>query len=164
MGLALVQAMEQPLVQAVEGTGMAGAFGNWRDWLRRFGWAELCGIAGSYLGYLLAQHVSASPAIAAYGATFGENSAYYSVIFLRDMRSHPAAERSKGKVLLGMMHDFGLAEVLDSLAVRPGLTLLAVALLGQVLGVGAGKVAADLVFYLLAIAFYERRRAREGRR
>jgi hypothetical protein len=143
---------------------MVGTFGNWRDWVRRFGWAELFGIAGSYLGYALARKVSGNPVVAAYGATLGENAAYYSVIYWRDLRALPFGERGAGKVLLGMLHDFGLAEILDSLAVRPGITLLAVAMFGQAIGVGAGKIASDLVFYLLAIAFYERRRARKGRR
>ena len=62
-----------------------------------------------------------------------------------------------------MAHDFGLAELLDSSIVRPGVTLASVSLLGAALGIGVGKVLSDVVFYVLAIAFYERRRAREGR-
>ncbi|MCB2066281.1 MAG: hypothetical protein KDE15_06540 [Erythrobacter sp.] len=134
-------------------------------WLDRFGWAELAGIAGSYGGWLAASALLAGPALGpAYGAAMGENCGYYAVIFLRDWRAAPPASRSARRTLGAMIHDFGLAEVLDSLAVRPGLTLLAVSLLGAGWGVGAGKLAADVVFYLLAIMFYERRRQREGRR
>ncbi|ANY20206.1 hypothetical protein A6F68_01693 [Tsuneonella dongtanensis] len=137
-------------------------FKNWRDWLTRFVPAEVAGIAGSYAGYLLVADLGVSPILAAYGAAFGENCGYYTVVFLRDWFALPQEKRQLVPVLKAMVHDFGIAEVLDSFIVRPGFTVAAVALFGQGWGVGIAKFAADAVFYLLAIFFWEKRRAREN--
>lgn len=137
---------------------------RWRHWLARFGWAEACGFAGSYAGFFALTAASAGSELAAFGAALGENVGYYGTIFLRDWRALPRDKRRIRPVLLAMLHDFGMAEALDTLVVRPALTLSTVSLLGEALGVGAGKIAADVVFYALALVFYERRRAKEGRR
>lgn len=137
--------------------------GRWRDWLARFGPAELAGIVGSYCGYLGISALGLPPVVAAYGAALGENTGYYGVIAVRDWRAAPPAERRVSRIAANMVHDFGIAEVLDSFVVRPAVTLASVSLLGAALGIGVGKVLSDVVFYVLAIAFYERRRAREGR-
>lgn len=143
---------------------MTGQGPRWRHWLARFGWAEACGFAGSYAGFFGLSAVGAGPELAAFGAALGENAGYYGTIFLRDWRALPSGERRLRPVLLAMLHDFGIAEALDTLVVRPGITLSTVSLLGEAMGVGAGKIAADVVFYALALVFYERRRARECRR
>lgn len=135
---------------------------NWREWLSRFLPAELLGLAGSYFGYLLCARLGLPPLAAAYGAAFGENVGYYGAVFGRDWFALPRAERRARRVAGNMLHDFGPAEVLDSLIVRPGGTLLAVSLFGEALGIGIGKVADDIVFYILAITFWVRRRAREN--
>lgn len=136
---------------------MITAGGQWRDWVGRFGLAELFGLLGSYAGYALLSN--AGPVAAVYGAAIGENCGYYATIFLRDWRATPMEERFSGRILGAMLHDFGLAEALDFFVIRPGATGLAVALVGSAWGVGLGKVLSDLVFYALTIAFYERRRA-----
>ncbi len=133
-------------------------------WLDRFGWAELAGLATSYIGYHLIASTGVGGVAAAFGAAIGENVGYYSVIFLRDLRGQPVDQRQPGRVARAMLHDFGIAEGLDTLILRPGLTWGAVALLGPVWGIAVGKFLCDLAFYGIAISFYERRRAREGRR
>ena len=138
---------------------MIFAGGKCRDWVSRFGLAELIGLAGSYAGYALLSEVG--PLAAVYGAALGENCGYYATIFVRDWRAMSPGNRSPGRILGAMLHDFGLAEALDSFVVRPGVTGLAVALFGPAWGVGLGKIVSDRIFYALAIAFYERRRARE---
>jgi hypothetical protein len=56
-----------------------------------------------------------------------------------------------------------MAELLDSLIIRPGATVLGVLMLGPGWGVIAGKIAADIIFYGLAISVYERMKAaRQG--
>lgn len=142
---------------------MLRIFGNWRDWLARFGPAELAGIVGSYCGYLGFTALGLPPVAAAYGAALGENIGYYGVIAWRDWRAAAVTDRRLTRIAANMAHDFGVAEVLDSFVVRPAVTLASVSLLGAALGIGVGKIVADVVFYVLAIAFYERRRAREGR-
>ena len=137
---------------------------NWRGWMARFLPAEVLGLVGSYAGYLVCSRAGFPPAVAAYGAAMGENCVYYAVIFLRDLAAQPPGQRRAGTILRAMIHDFGLAEALDTLVMRPGATLLAVTVLGEAIGIAVGKVAADAVFYGLAITFWERRRAREGAR
>lgn len=147
-----------------ESEGRAPHGPRWRDWLARFGWAELGGLVGSYAGFIALGLLSGSAVAAAYGAAMGENAMYYGMVFLRDWRAADPKSRTPGRVLGAMAHDFGIAEVLDSLVIRPFATLACTAALGPAPGVGVGKISADAVFYVLAIGFYEWRRAREGRR
>jgi hypothetical protein len=92
------------------------------------------------------------PAATAYAATIGEGIAFYAVLLIRDVRRRPGVARA----VRGLVLEFGPAELLDTLAVRPGAMLLGPWLLGSVtFGVLAGKVAADLVFYAIAIVSYE---------
>lgn len=139
----------------------AGSARKWRERLIRFLPAELLGLACSYGGYLLCVHVGLSPVLAAYGAAMGENCGYYAAVFVRDWFALPRTHRQPRRVLRAMVHDFGVAEALDTLVIRPGATLLAVHLLGQAMGIAVGKFVADGVFYVLAIGFWERRRLRE---
>lgn len=134
---------------------------HWRDWLARFLPAEALGLVGSYLGYALCIRAGLPPLAAAYGAAFGENIGYYGAVCVRDWFALPADKRSAGRVLRAMGHDFGLAEALDTLLIRPAATLAGVHLMGQAIGIAAGKIVSDLVFYALAITLWERRRARE---
>ncbi len=46
--------------------------------------------------------------------------------------------------------------------IRPDATIAAVLLFGPLAGVLIGKLAADLVFYVITIALYERRKAAAG--
>ena len=118
---------------------------------------------GSYCGYLGISALGLPPVVAAYGAALGENTGYYGVIAVRDWRAAPPAEHRVSRIAANMVHDFGVAEALDSFVVRPAVTLASVSLLGAALGIGVAKILSDVVFYVLAITFYERRRAREGR-
>jgi hypothetical protein len=122
----------------------------WREWIRRYAPAEVCGVVGALAGYLVVWGLVRHSAAAAYGATAAENAAYYGFLLARRAGSVRA-----------LLVEFGPAEVLDSLAVRPACCAAAVALLGPVAGVLAGKLAADLVFYAPVIATYEFARARK---
>jgi hypothetical protein len=138
---------------------------NWREWLRRYGIAEICGTIGSYAGFLIVASVADSMVAASYGAALGENSGFYGYIFAREVVALYSAGgrlsvRQLPKIVKDIAYEFGTAEILDFFLLRPGATFVAVALLGQGIGVLVGKVAADLVFYALAIGFYERRKAK----
>jgi hypothetical protein len=54
--------------------------------------------------------------------------------------------------------EFGPAEALDSLVVRPACVAVGVAALGPVAGVLVAKLVADLAFYVPVIATYELRK------
>jgi hypothetical protein len=62
-----------------------------------------------------------------------------------------------------LLWEFGVAEVLDSFLVRPLCMYAAVRLTGTLaLGIILGKLAADAVFYAIAITFYEIGKKRRG--
>ena len=71
--------------------------------------------------------------------------------------------RVRLRALRAVVSEFGVAELCDTLLVRPFLMYAFAALLGGVLaGVLAGKLAADVIFYALAIPAYEWHRRRAG--
>ncbi|HEY5940651.1 MAG TPA: hypothetical protein VIT87_07520 [Gemmatimonadales bacterium] len=58
----------------------------------------------------------------------------------------------------GLFLEFGPAELLDTGAIRPLAMAVCTRVLGWGLGIVAGKVLADVVFYLPVIWVYEHRR------
>ena len=133
-------------------------------WLRRYVPAEVAATAGALLGALLGVRL-AGAAGGAVGGDVGEGLAFYAVMVARELR----AERSSGsgrsvrQVLGDLLVEFGPAEALDSLAVRPLAMYAGPFVTGDLLtGTFAGKVAADLLFYVLAALAYERRRNRRA--
>ncbi len=129
------------------------------EWIARYAPAELAGIVGTYCGFWLVMALTASLPASGFGAAAGENVGFYGLLFAREWWR----TRDAGHTFRTLFMEFGMAELLDSLVVRPGATVLGVLMLGQGWGVIAGKVAADIVFYGLAISVYERMKAaRQG--
>jgi hypothetical protein len=63
------------------------------------------------------------------------------------------------RAVVNLVLEFGVAEAIDTGLVRPGLIFLASRLVADLsLGVFIGKLAADVTFYVPAIAAYELRR------
>jgi hypothetical protein len=141
-------------------------------WLRRYGPAELLALVGALAGYLLLDLATGNHAAAAYGAALGDFAAYYGFLFAREVRTQAKlARRPSGRIrvvarsLRALTCEFGPAEVLDSMIVRPTCTSIAVAAVGPAAGVVLAKLAADLAFYVPVICTYElRRRRRDERR
>lgn len=121
-----------------------------KEWLRRYGPAELLALIGALAGYAVMELATGSHAAAAYGAAIGDNLAYYGLLLARETRAHgvPGAIRR-------MAVEFGPAEALDFTVVRPGCTAIATAALGPAAGVLVAKVVADLLFYVPVITTYE---------
>ncbi|SDN61106.1 Diaminopimelate decarboxylase [Klenkia soli] len=128
-------------------------------WLRRYLPAELAGTAALLLAGLLTLEHTGSVLGSAVAATVAESVGFYAVALAR-IAAEQRRAGSRGRVLaartagLGLA-EFGPAEVLDSLLVRPaalwaGATVVPHAALGLL----AGKVAADLVFYAVAASSY----------
>lgn len=129
------------------------------EWIARYAPAEIAGIFGTYCGFWLVMALTASLPASGFGAAAGENTGFYGFLFLREWGRTGDSRHT----VRALFMEFGFAELLDSLIVRPGATVLCVLMLGQGLGVIVGKVAADVVFYVLAISVYERMKAaREG--
>ena len=144
---------------------------GWRakvaDWVRRYGLAEFAGVCCAFVGSFAARRLTGSNVAAAYGGAWGETLGYSCVIIARDYlaaaRSAHAAGRSPGArdaggVAAGLVTEFGPAAILDTLVVRPFTMAAGMRLLGPRSGLLAGKLVADVVFYLPVIFMYERRK------
>jgi hypothetical protein len=136
------------------------------DWVSRYGVAECAGIACAFLGSFVVRRTTGNSIAAAYGAAWGESIGYATVIVTRDLLTESRAARvaaetfsarRAGGVVSGLLAEFGPAALLDTFVTRPLTMGLGVRLLGLELGVIAGKVAADTLFYVPVIFMYERR-------
>lgn len=143
--------------------------GRIAQWIARYLPLEVLGtlaaVAGSWVGY----EASGSIVVAAVAGTLAEAMGYYALVVARGIRGHlasPRVARLGGRAarvalaivltLRGMLAEFGPAEVLDTVVVRPALLVAAAAGLGpNPTGWLVGKLAADVVFYAVAIASFE---------
>ena len=67
-------------------------------------------------------------------------------------------------VATGLLAEFGPAAIIDTFVTRPFAMGVGMRLFGPRLGLLAGKLAADMVFYLPVILMYERRKRVERQR
>ena len=114
--------------------------------------------------------MTGSAVAAGYGGAWGEAIGYSTVIIARDFRSATRSVRDRGRafgiadvgrVIVGLVQEFGPSGVLDTLFTRPFAMATGIRWLGPQWGVLAGKVAADIFFYIPVIFLYERRRRAE---
>ena len=138
-----------------------------RRWLRRYGPAEVTGIATALLGSYGIHALTGNEVAAAFGGALGETIGFYGVIVSREIRSDAAAARAAGlrygprawlKTTTNLLMEFGGAEVLDSAVIRPVAMGFFTRLWGRALGIPVGKLAADVTFYVPVIFVYEWRR------
>ncbi|MBS0242259.1 MAG: hypothetical protein JSS20_08780 [Proteobacteria bacterium] len=133
-----------------------------REWLWRYLPLEIAAIATALCGGLTVSALTSNPVAIAYAGAWAENIGYYGLALGRELQTAcegTGAERRFGRVwtaLRRLLWEFGMAEALDSFIVRPGAMFWASERLGSLgWGIIAGKLAADAVFYAIAIAFYE---------
>ena len=154
--------------------GLALALGeqaSWKSrvgrWIRRYGPSEVVGIAMALGASWLVQQVSGSVIASAYAASIGEGLGFYGSLVTREMiqeayfagaRRAPYGASEMMRTWRGLLLEFGPAELLDTGLVRPMTMALGTTLLGWGPGIVAGKLLADVVFYLPVIWVYERRR------
>jgi hypothetical protein len=108
------------------------------------------------VGTVAAMLSDTNPAIIAMASAWGETTSYYPTMLLRERRAHP--RQRLWRTLSNLVMEFGIAEALDSVFLRP--TLMYV--IGQIvsdarLGVLIGKLAADVVFYVPTVIVFELR-------
>lgn len=139
------------------------------EWLRRYGVAECAGITCALLGSFVVRRLTGNAVAAAYGGAWGETLGYSGAIIGRDFVAGARVARSAGQrfgartaggVAAGLLSEFGPAGVLDTLVTRPFAMGLGMRLFGPGRGLVAGKLAADVLFYLPVIFMYERRKRR----
>lgn len=154
--------------------GLAVSLGgrtSWKErlttWVKRYGVSELAGVGMAFGGSWLMATATGNPIAAAYGAAVGEGLGFYGSLVTREMiraayiagsRREPFGFREMMRTWRGLLLEFGPAELLDTGVVRPLAMAVGMNSLGPGLGIIAGKVLADVAFYLPVIWVYERRR------
>jgi hypothetical protein len=139
-----------------------------REWCARYLPAEVTGTVVAVVGAVVVSVNTDDRAIAAFVGTFGEGVGFYGVIVVGQLRrrrvdGRPVTIRTVVLVVVATVAEFGGAELLDSLLVRPLAMYVGPLLIGNVAGgIVMGKILADLVFYGFVISSYEliRRRSR----
>lgn len=116
-------------------------------WIKRYGVAEIFAILGVYAGWFLSEHFSHIDWIDAYAGAMGENVGFYGTILIQRMRAK--------ENLWHVLAEFGPAEILDSLVLRPLALLVGAETMGPMLGLLVGKLAGDVVFYVPVILSHE---------
>lgn len=136
-------------------------------WIRRYGPSELAGIALAFGGWWLLLTATRSAIAAAFGAAIGEGLGFYGSLIIREMiqeayfagaRRSPYGAAEMMRTWRGLLLEFGPAELLDTGLIRPLAMGVCTSLLGWAPGIVAGKLVADVAFYLPVIWIYERRR------
>lgn len=115
--------------------------------IKRYWLSEIFGIIGVYAGFFLTEKFSHITWIDAYGAAFGENVGFYGAILFQRLRSK--------EKLWHILAEFGPAEFLDSLILRPATLFAGVKIFGPIFGLFVGKIAGDIVFYIPVILTHE---------
>jgi len=139
---------------------MAQRSGRVREWIGRYLVAELAGLTTALLAAIAV--TSWDPdrlAIAAYASALAEGVGFYAgfliVRYLREDIDGPPRRRI-AVIVAAAVVEFGPAEIVDTVLIRPAAMFLASLATGNVIvGVLIGKVVADIVFYGLAITSYE---------
>jgi hypothetical protein len=137
-----------------------------REWSKRYLPAEVVGSFTALTAAWAVYAISGSLVAAAIAGSIGESLGYYGCVAFRDLRRSNAQHRHHGlpqrrwlagtRTARDMLIEFGPAELVDTFLARPFFMYLMPTLLHNLpAGLLAGKLAADVVFYSLAIASYE---------
>ena len=160
------------LAEIVEEPGL-GARAKFFEWLSRYGFAECAGVACALLASFVARRLTTHTIVWAYAGAWGETLGYSGAVIVRDMRAEARVARARARrfgvrevrtVATELLTEFGPSGVLDTMLVRPFAMAVGTRLLGPQRGLVAGKLAADVVFYLPVIFMYERGKRRRLRR
>src|SRR6476620_8487589 len=141
-----------------------------REWVRRYLPCELAGTVGELGGAAVAYLATGSLAAAAIAATIGASVGYYAAAYIsavrwsyRDLDHRRWLSRVLVSNLLALRSvavEFGPAELIDSVAVRPVAFYVGPQIFDNTIaGWIFGKLVSDLAFYLCAISSYERFKA-----
>lgn len=148
------------------------AMGRLRRWVRRYGPPEAVATITAVGATLAVREATGSLVAGAYAGSIAEGVVFYGIMFLREslQAAHAAGRRGQDfgnadllPVARGLMVEFGLAELLDALLLRPLCLGLGVRYVGGGLGALLGKLASDVAFYGPVFFFYEWRLKRGER-
>ena len=141
-----------------------------REWVRRYLPCEIAGTVGELGGAAVAYLATGSLAAAAIAATIGASAGYYAAAYVSAVRwatETTTTRRWPSRVLVSNLLalrsvavEFGPAELIDSVAIRPVAFYLGPLIFGNTVGGWIfGKLVSDLGFYVCAIVSYERFKA-----
>jgi len=141
-------------------------------WIVRYLPAEIAGTAAMVLAGLLVTVWTDNAALIALAALLGEIVGFYAVlavtIYAEQAQVAKTLRGAIGRTGLLLVAEFGVAELLDTLLIRPAALMLGVWLLPDPLwGLLAGKIVADIVFYAIAAGAFtvtDKAGLRDGRR
>jgi hypothetical protein len=151
--LATIQATPQHAQQAT--TDAAPRRRGIVFWIVRYLPAEIAGTAAMVVGGLLATLWTDAAPVIAVAALAGEVVGFYAVlavtIYIEQAPVSTTRRRALRRTVGLLVAEFGAAELLDTFLVRPAALMLGVWLIPDPLwGMLTGKVAADIVFYVVA--------------
>jgi hypothetical protein len=137
------------------------------EWVRRYLPCEIAGTVGELGGAAVTYLLTGSMAAAAITATIGASAGYYAAAYTsavrwayRDYHIQPMMKRLVLANLFAFRSvaiEFGPAELIDSIAIRPLAYYFGPIAFGNVVaGWIFGKLLSDIAFYVIAIFSYER--------
>jgi hypothetical protein len=136
-----------------------------KEWLRRYLPAELLSVAVTLAAAWLTFRLTGNGVKTALAGTWGGNIAYFGYILAVDLVQTRQAGRALGlpytrltfwKNVKALAVEFGVAEIADSLLIRPLLMYYLPLWLGHLSGgILVAKLVADVTFYVPAIISYE---------
>jgi len=136
-----------------------------KEFSKRYLPAEIVGTLTAVGAASIAHIFFYNPVFIAYIATLGEAVGFFSTIFIQHFIAYSKKHKTENKqfslsdiskIISHVLLEFGLAEILDSLVLRPFfMYLLPLLVKNLTLGILLGKIAGDITFYLLVILSYE---------
>jgi len=138
-----------------------------KKWLKRFLPAEFVGTITAIAASYFAHHITNNLIVAAYTGSIAETLGFYTTIIIQDVRIEQRKLKFANKsfsfktfmyILRNILFDFGFAEIIDSLFIRPFcMYIFPVWINNYPIGILAGKIASDICFYVPVILAYELR-------
>ncbi len=126
------------------------------EWVNRYGPAEVIGTIAAVFGAAIAYRLTDNEIASAYAGSISETIGFYSVMISREFKRYTRGNHLE--VTKNLLLEFGPSEILDSFLTRPLFMGLGLHYLGQGWGLIAGKLAADIIFYIPSIIIYEWKR------
>ncbi len=136
-----------------------------REWLKRYGLAEVISLILTVVSSWLTYENSKNKLTTALTTTWVGNIGYFGTILIQDILLAIKQLRAVGKKysvntfyknVRALSFEFGIAEVIDSLFIRPTMLYFFPIWMGnRTLGTVIAKFVADITFYIPAIISYE---------
>lgn len=139
-----------------------------KDWLWRYLPAELFGTIMALTAAIIADALTHSALVSSLAGTWGENIGYYGFFLFKEIGNSKLQYKKINKRyrissclidIRNLAIEFGIAEWLDTGVIRPFCMFFFPKILDNfLLGIMAGKIAADIIFYISVIITYEIRK------